>query len=346
MQYGIFLPNGSNGYVISEGVAPYLPTFEHQKAIVEEAERQEFSYALPMIKFKGFGGATGFWDACLEPFTLTGALAAITSKLKFIPTVGLLALHPAYTARMTATLANISKGRVGLNIVTGWNKREYGQMDLWPGDQHYKNRYDFAGEYVSILKELWETGKCNRKSEYWKLDDCHCFPTPDYEIPIISAGQSPSGKEFCAKHADQRFMFGHPAVLDDLEKSKASPSGFGSYVYAHIITEKTDQKAKDVANEIVRKADTEAIENMISSSLLDTNKEGTSAAMQAALGRSLEDGNMAFTSAPVIYGSPKTVAEKLNEVAERTGTDGFMFSWNDYVTGMRTFGQEVRPHLR
>ena len=40
MQYGIFLPNGSNGYVISEGVAPYLPTFEHQKAIVEEAERQ------------------------------------------------------------------------------------------------------------------------------------------------------------------------------------------------------------------------------------------------------------------------------------------------------------------
>ena len=68
-EYGIFLPNGSNGYVISEGVKPYPPTFEHHKEIVEEAEKNGFSYALPMIKFKGYGGKTGFWDQCLEPFT-------------------------------------------------------------------------------------------------------------------------------------------------------------------------------------------------------------------------------------------------------------------------------------
>ena len=117
MKFGVFLPNGSNGYVLSEAIEPYLPTFEHQKAIVIEAEKQGLSFALPMIKFKGFGGSTGFWDQCMEPFTLISALAAITKTLEFIPTAALLALHPAYTARMMATLSNISKGRVGLNIV-------------------------------------------------------------------------------------------------------------------------------------------------------------------------------------------------------------------------------------
>ena len=140
MKFGVFLPNGSDGYVLSEAIEPYLPTFEHQKAIVFEAEKQGLSFALPMIKFKGFGGSTGFWDHCMEPFTLISALAAVTKTLQFIPTVALLALHPAYTARMMATLSNISKGRVGLNIVTGWNSAEYEQMDLWPGPQFYESR--------------------------------------------------------------------------------------------------------------------------------------------------------------------------------------------------------------
>ena len=345
-EYGIFLPNGSNGYVISEGVKPYPPTFEHHKQIVEEAEKNHFSYALPMIKFKGFGGKTGFWDECLDPFTLTGALAAITTKLRFIPTVGLLALHPAYTARMTATLANLSKGRIGLNIVTGWNKKEYSSMDLWPGQEHYEDRYDFAGEYVSILKELWETGKCDRKSKYWNLDECSCLPTPKYDIPIISAGQSPAGIKFCNKFANQRFMFGHPKVINYLEENKNSEKKFGSYLYAHIITAKTDSEAKKIGEHIIEKADKDAIETMLTSSSLDTNKGGGSEAMQAALGQPLEDGNMAFTSAPVIYGTPKTVAEKLDNIIDRTGTDGFMFSWNDYVSGIKVFGEEIRPHLK
>ena len=55
---------------------------------------------------------------------------------------------------------------------------------------------------------------------------------------------------------------------------------------------------------------------------------------------------MAFTSAPVIYGTPKTVAEKIDTIIERTGTSGFMFSWNDYVTGIKVFGEEIRPHLK
>ena len=347
MKFGVFLPNGSNGWVISEAVLPYAPTYKHLKAIVLEAENQGLTFALPMIKFKGFGGSTGFWDHCMEPFTLVGALAAETKTLNFIPTVALLALHPAYTARMMATLCNISQGRMGLNVVTGWNAPEYEQMDLWPGAAFYESRYEFASEYLSILNDLWTTGRSNRKSKFWNLNDCYCLPMPDYPIPIVSAGQSPAGVEFCGQHADQRLVIGQPKVLDQLALRKKSGPGskYQTYILLHMIIETTDEKAKQVGEEIIRKADKVAIANMISSAQLDSNKGGSSEGVQISLDRPLEEGNSAFTAIPVIHGSPATVAMKLDAMAEKTGVDGFMFSWNDFEVGIRAFGQEVLPRL-
>jgi len=347
MKFGVFLPNGSNGYVLTEALKPYVPSYEHQKAIALEAEKQGLSFALPMIKFKGFGGATGYWDHCLEPFTLIGALSAVTQTLQFIPTVALLALHPAYTARMIATLSNISNGRIGLNVVTGWNSAEYSQMGLWPGKGFYDARYDYAAEYMAVLKDLWRTGRCNRKSKYWDLDDCHCLPQPEHPIPIVSAGQSPAGIEFCNEYADQRFVFGHPDVLDELEQQRGTSAqiNYGTYVLMHLIVEETDKKAKRIGDEIIKKADTAEISNMMSSAQLDTNRGGTSEKTVLSLGKSLEEGNSAFNIIPVAHGSAKTVAMKLDEIAERTGVDGFMFSWNDFESGIRIFGQEVLPRM-
>ena len=37
-----------------------------------------------MIKLRGFGGKTEFWDYNLETFTLMAGLAAVTSKIKFM----------------------------------------------------------------------------------------------------------------------------------------------------------------------------------------------------------------------------------------------------------------------
>ena len=347
MKFGVFLPNGSNGYVLSEALKPYLPTYKHLKAICIEAEQQGLSFALPMIKFRGFGGATGYWDHCLEPFTLIGALAAETKNLIFVPTVALLALHPVYTARMMATLSNISEGRMGLNIVTGWNRAEYEQMGLWPGKDYYNKRYEFAAEYLTILKELWSKGNCDRKSKFWELDDCNSYPMPSHKIPIFSAGQSPAGVDFCQKHADQRFIFGQPKMLESLQQQNQQgiDQNYGTYLLFHLIVSETDSKARDIGEEIINRADKVAIANQISSASLDTSIGGTSEAHQLSLDKSLDEGNAAFNVIPVIHGSPKTVAMKIEDIAGKTGADGFMFSWNDFESGIKCFGQEVLPKI-
>jgi pyrimidine oxygenase len=47
---------------------------------------------------------------------------------------------------MVATVDSISSGRFGLNVITGWQRPEYSQMGLWPGDEFFRHRYDYAGE--------------------------------------------------------------------------------------------------------------------------------------------------------------------------------------------------------
>ncbi len=72
MKIGVFVPIGNNGWLISTHAPQYMPTFELNKAIVQKAEHYHFDFALSMIKLRGFGGKTEFWDHNLESFTLMG----------------------------------------------------------------------------------------------------------------------------------------------------------------------------------------------------------------------------------------------------------------------------------
>ena len=78
MKIGVFVPIGNNGWLISTTAPQYMPTFELNKAIVQKAEHYHFDFALSMIKLRGFGGKTEFWDHNLESFTLMAGLAAVT----------------------------------------------------------------------------------------------------------------------------------------------------------------------------------------------------------------------------------------------------------------------------
>ena len=66
MKIGVFVPIGNNGWLISTHAPQYMPTFELNKAIVQKAEHYHFDFALSMIKLRGFGGKTEFWDHNLE----------------------------------------------------------------------------------------------------------------------------------------------------------------------------------------------------------------------------------------------------------------------------------------
>jgi len=182
-----------------------------------------------MIKLRGFGGKSEFWDYNLESFTLMAGLAAVTSKIRLYASTAVLTLPPALVARMAVTIDSISHGRFGINIVSGWAKAEYEQMGLWPGEEHFKRRYKYSTEYVTVMKELWESGQSDFKGEYFQMNDCRLLPKPISDIKLVSAGQSEVGMEFAARYADYNFILGSgvntPAAFAPLNKQFARSGG-------------------------------------------------------------------------------------------------------------------------
>jgi pyrimidine oxygenase len=351
MQFGIFLPNGSNGYILSEGSPVYKPTFAHNVAIAQEAERYGLDFLISMIKFRGFGGSTGYWDECLESFTLSAALAASTKKIRMFASAGIPSIHPALTARMVATLDDISGGRAGLNIVTGWNRPEYDQMGLWPSETYHAERYDYASEYVHIIRSLWKDGRLDYKSDHFNLTDCSCYPKPKHNIQVVCAGQSPRGIKFTAEHGDYNFVFAPANRLKSMTaemQQEAAKHGrkVGTLACFTLIAAESDEEALALTQSIIDRADVGAISNMINSANMDSNRGGSSDNLKDALNQTAFDGNMAYMSIPVIAGSYETVAREIDEIAEATGIAGMLWTFPDFVNGVRDFGEKVMPLLR
>jgi pyrimidine oxygenase len=147
LELGIFLPNAKGGAIMSTEAPPqYFPTWELNKNNSLIAEEAGFDFLLSMVKWRGFGGVTNHWDYSLESFSLMSAVAAVTSRIQLYASVAIPTIHPAVIAKMTSTIDDISNGRFGVNIVSGWNKFEYLQMGLWRGDEYFGYRYDYAAE--------------------------------------------------------------------------------------------------------------------------------------------------------------------------------------------------------
>ncbi len=350
MDIGVFIPINNNGWLISENAPQYMPSFELNKQVVQKAEACGMDFALSMIKLHGFGGKTEFWDHGLESFTLMAGLAAVTSKIRLFASTAVLTLPPAMVARMAVTIDSISGGRFGINIVSGWHKVEYSQMGLWPGDDHFGKRYDYSTEYVTILKQLWETGESDFKGQFFQMDHCKLSPPPSARIPIVSAGQSDRGMSFGATYCDYNFCLGEgvndpqhcaevPARV--LKHAQASGRNVGAYMLYMVIVDETDEAAFAKWDSYEKGADRAALEHLLGHAAQDVNTEATS--MAAAVQRNPSPINFNMGT---IVGSHATCARLLDEVAAMPGVAGIMLCFDDFPAGMDAYAERIQPLMQ
>jgi pyrimidine oxygenase len=346
VDFGLFIPIANDGWITSTTSPKYMPTFELNRTICQDAEKYGFKFALSMIKLRGYGGQTEHWDYALESLTLMAGIAAVTEKIKLYATVATLTLPPAMVARMAVTIDDIAPGRFGINIVSGWNQIEYSQMGMWPGDDFYAVRYDYSTEYVTIMRELWATGRSDFKGEYFQMDDCQLKPLPKGKIEIVSAGSSPRGQRFTAELCDYNFTHAStPADLvkinDELEAEavKAGRSGqVHNYPLYMVIMDETDELAQARVDKYNEGTDVEAMMFMRGQAAKDANSEGTARSMTA---------NTDFKAVrSAVVGSPETVAAFFNDLAEADPDVGIMLMFDDFLEGVERFGKYVMPLIK
>lgn len=350
MDIGVFIPIGNNGWLISATSPQYKPTFDLNREIVQKAEGYGLDFALSMIKLRGFGGKTEFWDYNLESFTLMSGLAAVTSKIKLFASVAVLTLPPAMVARMAVTIDSIAPGRFGVNIVSGWAKAEYDQMGLWPGDEFFGYRYKYSAEYVQVMQELWETGRSDYQGDYFQMDDCRLLPAPSGKIELVSAGQSDTGMEFTAKYGNYQFILGSgintptahaPTNERLLRAAKTTGRDIGAYVLLMVIADETDELAMEKWRLYNDGVDADALAWMADQGAADTSapEGGTAKAI------TLPEGAINFNMGTIV-GSYESVARMLDEAATVRGTKGLMLTFDDFIGGLDMFGKHIQPKMK
>jgi pyrimidine oxygenase len=87
-------------------------------------------------------------------------------------------MPPAIVARMASTIDSISNGRFGLNLITGWQRPEYSQMGLWPGDEHFRRATSTFPNTCRCCATSGPPGQSDFKGEHFQMDDCRVSPLP------------------------------------------------------------------------------------------------------------------------------------------------------------------------
>ncbi|HWK64032.1 MAG TPA: LLM class flavin-dependent oxidoreductase [Rhizobiaceae bacterium] len=343
VELGVFMPVGSNGFLMSKRTPRYHPTFELHRSIAEIAEDIGLDYLFWMGKWMGFGGATGFWEETIEPMSMASAIAPLTSRLKLFTTINPLLFHPAVAAKLIATIDNISGGRFGINVVTGNTLEELEQMGVVP-EGYGDYRYEYADEWLSVMKMLWTQERTSYQGRFFKLDNCVSAPKPlGKPYPkIVSAGLSGDGMAFAAKHSDYQFV---GLRAEDVKRMRQAAADQGrevrvvtSMMLLHGESDAAAQKEFDLIRE---ELDTDALDNLIRSferDNRDSYKDRTSYLRQP--------NTVGFGSGTPVVGSPDTMAEKLCQMIVESGIDGIQFTFVDYVKDLKFFGAVVLPKLQ
>ena len=151
---GTFASNCSGGMTVTKLPERWNSSWDNNLRLAKLLDAAGIDFMLPIARWIGYGGETNFHGGVLETITWAAGLLALTKNINVFATVHVAASHPVVVAKQIATIDQISRGRIGLNIVAGWNKPEYEALGLTLPDDH-ETRYGYAQEWFDIVKALW-----------------------------------------------------------------------------------------------------------------------------------------------------------------------------------------------
>lgn len=120
-----------------------------------------------------------------DPWVLIGALAQVTTRLKFVTTVYIPAMRNPYSAaKAIGTAALLAAGRVELGIGVGWCREEFDLM----GEQ-FGARGKRTDEMMDLMRALWSPGWTEFDGQFYQAPRLEMQPTPP-RIPVYGGGLS------------------------------------------------------------------------------------------------------------------------------------------------------------
>jgi pyrimidine oxygenase len=343
---GIFLPMANGGWILSSNAPPLDGSYDYNRKAAILADELGLDFVMSMAKWRGYGGPREHWGTSLDAQMLIAGLAEATTRVKVWTTVHTFLQNPAVTAKMIATLDQISGGRAGLNVVTGAYKAEFDQMNAWPEGLGHDDRYDLAAEWITAVKRLWREPSVTMDGRYIKLNDCRSEPKP-VSSPrpfLVCAGVSEKGMQFTLEQMDAIFLSGNDNahLAETSRAAKARSRAFGrtikTYTMMTIVMGETDADAQAKADHYRAGLDEEALRGMMRAYGFLDAEIGKENAFVASSRSSF--------MTPRLIGSPQSIADQSIALLDEAELDGLMLIFPDYLEDMKLFADRVLPQIR
>jgi FMNH2-dependent dimethyl sulfone monooxygenase len=329
----------------------WRPTWANCLEAARVADAAGLEAIVPIARWKGYldDKPDHPSNEVLDVFTWAAGLSQATRYSSILATSHAPTMHPLIVAKQCATIDAISGGRTALNIVGGWNRREFDMfgIDLLEHDQ----RYVYLEEWLHLVRKLWTCShEFDYESKYFRMQKALSRPKPIQSggVPIMNAAQSPAGIRFSAKNS-QIGLLGlrgnsHEEWAPQVESYKRmAREEFGRDVQiwtnASAVLRDTTREAEEFLHYYSEEfVDAECLDSLIETVSSENNVPKGSP--QLAFMRK----RMATGAGYPLVGDARKIGKEL-EGMSRAGIDGVIITWLDYIDGVKRFARDVLPLL-
>ena len=369
MELGFFAWNLACGMTASKAVLadpPRLRDFWHWDTALhlnQLAERIGYEYQVPFARWRGHGGPSGYNDDSLDFLAAAACLAPVTTSLGLFSTIHVTyKFHPLHIAKMGATIDYVSRGRWGLNVVTGSsNRRENAMFGQEPFE--HDAAYDVADEFVTLMKWLWASDEpIDFVGEFYQSYDALIRPRPLRQPrPILmNAGNSAKGLDFATRQCDWVFITGR--TLDEYrtmaQQVHQLASRHGRVVrpatMVYVIMAETDARARAIVDWVENEVDREAINSFIFGGRhVDpkgsfVTRHGAQMTPDDEWGGMGRDAYLRYAmglGAWHLYGGYEPIAEQIRLLHD-AGIESILTAFFDPIRGLHQMEDDVIPLLK
>ncbi|KAA0700790.1 LLM class flavin-dependent oxidoreductase [Neorhizobium sp. P12A] len=345
LKLGVFSANADGGLAITDVPERWIASWQDNLTAAQIADRAGLEFFLPIARWRGFGGKNRVREWSFETFTWAAALAAATEQIGLFMTVHVPLLHPLYAAKSLATVDHVSQGRAGLNIVCGWNPKEFGMF----GVPLVEKGYDQAAEWLDIVERVYASDEpVDFNGSYYKLQGAVSRPA-SLQTPrpvTMNAAFGGPGRDFAAGHCDYLFTTfteisdAGKHVADIGERSAKQGREVGVYTVCHVVCRETQTEAEDYYTRYaVTMADHAAVDDHMAG-----KKEFSQSHDRDAYDRYRQRFAGGAGSYPLI-GTPDKIAAEMIAIAEQ-GYAGIALSFVNYTQELPYFCDRVLPILK
>ena len=351
LKIGLFGANCSSGRSATKVPERWSGSWPDCLKLARLAEDAGIDFMLPIARWKGYGGDTDFHGTTLETVTWASGLLAATERITVFGTVHAPLFNPLIAAKELVTADHIGQGRLGMNLVVGWNEGEFDMFGV--AQREHEARYDFAQEWLDAVLRAWrEEGTFDIAGEFLKLHGVRAYPKPygGTRPVIMNAGSSPTGQAFALRNCDAYFTANSAsktsldAAIKKVDEIKRQARALGReievFTVGQVVCRPTQKEAEDYyRHAVIESSDWGAVDGMLA--LKNISPKTLPLAEYEAKRRYFAAN--AIGGYPFV-GTPDHVAEELANIS-RAGMRGVAVSFVNYLDELPYFRDEVLPRL-